>query len=172
MRRKKITLYSQLYLYILQGFKVENCLQHSRRNRKLPYKLYRSLREFNVISNTKWSTAGFHSKASLLCSDASLWQDTRSNSLRELKLWTCTVLLLVQLNSRITSTILRQRIMRNIELIREGTQPLVVCEFSLWNGMGWRWRKTCVYDIYLLQRVGINEERMKSEGEPNRLLPP
>jgi 3'-phosphoadenosine 5'-phosphosulfate sulfotransferase len=76
------------------------------------------------------------------------------------------------MNSRITSTTLRQRIMRNIELIREGTQLLVVCEFSLRNGTRRRWRKSCVYDIYLVWGVGINKERTKSGGEGKRVLPP
>jgi hypothetical protein len=32
--------------------------------------------------------------------------------------------------------------------------------------------KSCVYDIYLVWRVGIKKERTKSEGEGKRLLPP
>jgi hypothetical protein len=39
--------------------------------------------------------------------------------------------------------------------------------------MWWRKRhKSCVYDIYLLQRAGINEDRMRREGEAERLLSP
>lgn len=144
------------------------CPYRSRRNGNYTIECTEPLQNRTFISNRRWRTASSSSKASQQPSDTgsliSLTSRVETQNLYRSSSGTTT---LQNYTDHLTA-----RIMRNIELIREGTHPLLVCEFSLCSGMWWRRHKSCVYDIYLLQRAGINEDRMRREGEAERLLSP